>query len=295
MQVRYVDHKPANTQLVPIPKMSPRVFKGGRLYALLGSQEKKYNRIHRVGLALLAFIKTIPLGIGLLFKSTREDWKAVFTGKKLIVFYGDLHKERLRLREALPKTDKVVDLKALAEQGDAEAQFELGIVYYDNQFYEEAASWFHKAAESNHASALVKLGYMYKYRLGVAEDAQKSFEYLQQAADLGLAEAQYQLGRIYSTGLDENYLSPHPFSRSAMAVEQDLEKAFEYYQLAANQGYRSATRRIAECYRYGCGVEQDEQQAIKYDQLAAEQEGPGAHEGAWLAVIQRWLEEIESS
>lgn len=56
-------------------------------------------------------------------------------------------------------------LKPLAEQGFAEAQFNLGSLYYQGwgvpQDYREAARWLRKAAEQNHGFAQATLGTIY--------------------------------------------------------------------------------------------------------------------------------------
>ena len=66
------------------------------------------------------------------------------------------------------------EFKPLAEQGDALAQFNLGVMY-DNgegvpQDYVEVLKWNRKAAERGNASAQFKLGVMYDNEEGVAQD-----------------------------------------------------------------------------------------------------------------------------
>ena len=64
--------------------------------------------------------------------------------------------------------------KPLAEQGDAYAQFNLGLMYVNGdgvpQDYKEAASWFRKAAEQGGAKAQGNLGIMYGTGQGVPQD-----------------------------------------------------------------------------------------------------------------------------
>ena len=66
-------------------------------------------------------------------------------------------------------------LKA-AEQGDAEAQRNLGNCYYSgtgvSQNYEEAVKWYRKAAEQGDAEARVILGVRYELGEGVRQNAQ---------------------------------------------------------------------------------------------------------------------------
>ena len=61
-----------------------------------------------------------------------------------------------------------------AEQGHADAQTSLGIMYYDglgvSRNYAEAAKWFQLAAEQGHALAQNNLGVMYALGNGVLRD-----------------------------------------------------------------------------------------------------------------------------
>ena len=56
------------------------------------------------------------------------------------------------------------------------------------------------------------------------------------------------------------------------AVEKNLNKAIEYFKLAADQGYDVAQNNLGVAYEYGSGVKKDLKQAVKYYQLSADQE-----------------------
>ncbi len=62
----------------------------------------------------------------------------------------------------------------LAERGNPEASYQLGILYYRGegvlQDYAEAAKWFEQAAEAGDADAQYNLGLMYANGQGVARD-----------------------------------------------------------------------------------------------------------------------------
>jgi TPR repeat protein len=64
--------------------------------------------------------------------------------------------------------------QALAEQGDAGAQYQLGVMHYRGegviQNYDEAAKWFRAAAENGDADAQFTLGLMYSHGQGVEQD-----------------------------------------------------------------------------------------------------------------------------
>ena len=61
-----------------------------------------------------------------------------------------------------------------AEQGHADAQYNLGVMYYNGEGvpldYAEAARWYRLAAEQGHASAQNNLGFMYSKGQGVPQD-----------------------------------------------------------------------------------------------------------------------------
>jgi len=62
---------------------------------------------------------------------------------------------------------------SLAAQGDAEAQFNLGVIYFDGkgvpQDYSEAAKWFRLAATQGNADAQFNLGTMYAKGQGLVQ------------------------------------------------------------------------------------------------------------------------------
>ena len=64
--------------------------------------------------------------------------------------------------------------KPLAELGDVNAQFNLGVMYYNGQGvpkdYKIAVEWFRKSAEQGYAKAQGNVGWMYAKGLGVPKD-----------------------------------------------------------------------------------------------------------------------------
>src|SRR4051812_21224020 len=86
-----------------------------------------------------------------------------------------------------------------AERGMAGAQYLLGTRYANGIGGEKnehlAVAWFHKAAEQGNAKAMLRLGRLY----GAARP-EAALRALEQAADLGLAEAQQALGAALADG-----------------------------------------------------------------------------------------------
>ena len=83
--------------------------------------------------------------------------------------------------------------RPLAEQGNARAQYNLGIMYANGQGVPEddvqAARWYRMAAEQGYASAQYNLGIMYVYGQGVPEDDVQAHVWFSLAAAQGNAKA----------------------------------------------------------------------------------------------------------
>jgi len=74
----------------------------------------------------------------------------------------------------MKKNISLKDIHKAAEQGNAAAQFNLGMMYYEggevSQDYAEAAKWLLKAAEQGIATAQYNLAEMYQNGLGIPQD-----------------------------------------------------------------------------------------------------------------------------
>jgi TPR repeat protein len=70
--------------------------------------------------------------------------------------------------------EEIKETHLQAEQGHANAQFNLGLMYSNGEGVPEddaeAVKWSRKAAEQGHANAQLNLGYMYSIGTGVPED-----------------------------------------------------------------------------------------------------------------------------
>jgi len=90
--------------------------------------------------------------------------------------------------------------RASAEQGNAEAQNSLGSALQAERRYEEALPWYERAAAQGHALATNNLAYLYDLGLGVEQDRKKGFELYSVAANLGWAEAMWNIANMYGAG-----------------------------------------------------------------------------------------------
>lgn len=95
----------------------------------------------------------------------------------------------------------------LAELGDVEAQYNLGVLYDEGAGVEQdlvaAADWYRKAAEQGFIDAQSNLGTMYYFGQGVARDYQAAAKWFRLAADQGDAEAAEYLGKIPAEDRDQ--------------------------------------------------------------------------------------------
>lgn len=151
--------------------------------------------------------------------------------------------------------------RPLAEQGNARAQNNLGILYRNGeglvQDFDQARSWLLRSAAQGHAQAQYSLGVMYDYGYGLAQNYTEALRWYQQAAALGNADAQYNLGVFYAEG---------------RGVKQSLTEAARWYAKAAKQGHANAQNILARMYVEGDGVTQDKDEALRLFKLAAAQQ-----------------------
>jgi len=155
----------------------------------------------------------------------------------------------------------IEQLKNLAEQGNAFAQFNLGLAYEKGQGvkqdYKQAIEWYTKSAEQGNAFAQFNLGTLYYFGQGVKQDFNKAIEWYTKSAEQGNADAQNNLGAIYAKGEE--------------GVEQDYKQAVYWYTKSAEQGNAFAQFNLGTLYYFGQGVEQDYNTAIKWYTKSADQ------------------------
>ena len=155
---------------------------------------------------------------------------------------------------------KIKELVTLAEQGDVNAQSNLGEIYYKGdgvvQDYTQAAKWLQKAAEQGNARAQNILGVMYLYGRYFTKDNTQAVKWFQKAAEQGEARAQNALGVLHQNGI---------------GVTKDYKKSVAWYLKAAEQGNANAQVNLGFLYYQGIGVVQDYSQTVYWYRKAAEQ------------------------
>lgn len=116
----------------------------------------------------------------------------------------------------------------LAEQGDAEAQNNLGYMYKEGlgvpQDYREALQWYLLSAVQGNAQAQVNIGFMYNHGEGLPQNYSEAIHWYRLSAEQGNALAQLRLGFMYMLGFGvsrDRVLTHMWFSMAAANGEDD--------------------------------------------------------------------------
>ena len=116
-------------------------------------------------------------------------------------------------------------LRLSADNGNSEAQNNLGVAYYRGhdvpRDYKQAVRLFRLSAEQGNPKAQFNLAWSYIVANGLAQDYFEAAKWYLKSAEQGFAPAQIETGDCYALG---------------QGAEQNWEKAFIWYWRAANQG-----------------------------------------------------------
>jgi hypothetical protein len=145
-----------------------------------------------------------------------------------------------------------------AEQGDAIAQYKLGLIYFTGEAgvpkdHSQAAKWYRKSAEQGNTVAMTLLG-----MFGDAE----AFRWSRIAAEQEHPPAQCRLGNCYFYG---------------HGVPKERTEAVKWYRKAAEQGHATAQCLLGHIFFTGDGALKDSFEAAKWFLKAAEQEKYSAY------------------
>ena len=141
--------------------------------------------------------------------------------------------------------------KKAAEQGDAQAQYNIGGMYYTGrgvfQNYKQAFYYYKKAAEQENAKAQNSIGMMYAEGQGVPQNYKQALYWYKKSAEQGYAYAQFNVGGMYAEG---------------QGVPPNYKQAFYWIKKAAEQGDVYAQYNIGRMYDSGKGVPPNYKQAL---------------------------------
>lgn len=194
----------------------------------------------------------------------------------------------------------VNEWKALAEKGNPEAQYHLGIRYETGQEvlqnYAEALRWLRKAAEQGYGPAQFRLWQAYTEGKLVPRDSAEAVRWLRKAAEHGHGPAQLVLGQLYAEGklVPKDHAEAVQWLRKAAEQGQPLWRIYlavmslngkaspkeleSVHELLFEDGHNvspaemaAVARIIAESFHYGYDTAPDLPQALNWYRKAAEQ------------------------
>lgn len=125
----------------------------------------------------------------------------------------------------------------LAQNGDMDAQYNLGLLYMKGLGVgldeRKALEWFHKSAHQGNTDAMYNIGVMFYEGKGAYRSDQSAVEWWKLAADGGNPNGQYNLGVMYAFGI---------------GIGQDTNKAVSLWEAAAKQGHPDAIEMLIRAY-----------------------------------------------
>ena len=151
--------------------------------------------------------------------------------------------------------DTLKAMVALANKGDAEAQYHVGMMYNNGigtlRDLKQAFEWFQKSAASNDPLGAYKLGCYYDGQGAdvVASDATEALKYKLVAAKAGYALAQHDVANHY-------------------ARQGNPEEALKWWKMAGDQGYPDALFSLSMAYSAGKGAPRDLSLSYAYFKLS---------------------------
>lgn len=147
----------------------------------------------------------------------------------------------------------LAEWQALADQGNADAQFGIGLLFGNGYGVAlddaQAAKWYQLAAEQSHPAAQCHLAVMYSNGWGVPQSDEQAFHWFKLAAENGVPEAQMDLAKLYAGGY---------------GVAEDKVEARKWLAIAAEMGEIGAKDKRDQLNAYLSAEE-----IARSDQLAA--------------------------
>lgn len=145
---------------------------------------------------------------------------------------------REQISEDQEKNQQLINAK-IAErikQNYGLALFYQAKLFYQQREFESNIAWLEKALRVNFTPAMCDLAVLLAIGRGVDENQLRSFVVLQHASSLGDAIATYKLAENYAQG---------------RGTTADLNKSFQYLELAVKQGSWKAILTLGSYYRFG--------------------------------------------
>lgn len=191
-------------------------------------------------------------------------------------------------------TEKALALfRNAAERGNSIAMVNLGNYYEfaEKQDDKHAVYWYRKAADSGDEKGLFNYANMLHHGRGIRQNRKKAFSIFSNLYARGYHGAAFYMGLYYQNGdaVEQDYQKAREYYRigalendmycicqlgtlyaQGYGVPKDYHAAFDYYKQAAKLGDALACMNLGYCYAVGQGVTQDIAISKNYYRCAAE-------------------------
>lgn len=162
------------------------------------------------------------------------------------------------------------EIIAGAENGDDDAQYQMGSWYYngENDFeqdYAQAVEWWKKSSERQNAQAMAGLAECYEKGNGIAKDSVQAVKMYDNAVSAGYSKLLEELENRANRGNTFCQMYMVHCYLEGKGVDQNEEKVMKYYTMAADAGIKDAQYALGMLYK----EKSDKQNAIKYFRAAS--------------------------
>ncbi len=166
---------------------------------------------------------------------------------------GSLEHRCVYCREPLPKSEEEAlnNIKKRAKKNDPVALCQMGKRHHREGDYGTALKYLTEAAELGYANAHYELSIWYREGEGVEEDKKKYFYHTEEAAIGGHPMARHNLGYIE-------------------AANGNFERAKKHYIIAANFGYQNSLNGLRQLHADGHASKEDYAGALRAYQVAVD-------------------------
>jgi len=143
--------------------------------------------------------------------------------------YEEAFIDSIEVAPDLDDIGSVSDLQPLAVRGNANAQYQLGALFYQGKGVQrdfvQAFLWYRRAAQQGHADAQYSLGNMYLMGEGIKQDDYQARQWYEKASEQGHGSAQHNLESLQRIAIAEP--EPEPKTdydqQNNLLLEQDEE------------------------------------------------------------------------
>lgn len=156
--------------------------------------------------------------------------------------------------DSLPDAPEPMTVIDAAAQGDPVAQYQLGMTRLQSGDADSGVELIRQAAENGLAPAQYRLAKLYETGRGLERDIDAARLWTERAANAGHRNAMHNLGIFYAEG---------------RGAEQSFETAANWFERAARLGARDSQYNLGVLHEQGLGVTLDLEEALVWYSVAA--------------------------